>query len=77
LRAPDAAAVLAVRAAVARLPSRQRIAVVLRYFADLPVRDVAELMRIAEGTVKALTAQAIANLRVELDTTDPLEVRDG
>jgi len=60
----DAADALAVRAAVARLPTRQRRALILRYFVDLPVRDVAAAMDCREGTVKALTSQAIAALRV-------------
>jgi RNA polymerase sigma factor (sigma-70 family) len=55
--------VLAVRAAVARLPERQRRALLLRYFADLPVAEVASLMECPEGTVKTLTFQAIAALR--------------
>jgi RNA polymerase sigma factor (sigma-70 family) len=60
---PDAASAFAVRAAVAELPRRQRTAVILRYFVDLPVAEVARLMRCSPGTVKALTSQAIANLR--------------
>ena|SRR5687767_6230310 len=54
---------LAVRQAVAELPRRQRTAVVLRYFVDLSVEDVARLMRCRPGTVTALTAQAIGRLR--------------
>jgi len=57
---------LAVRAAVAALPSRQRAAVVLRYFNDLSVADTALVLRCAEGTVKALTSHAITNLRTSL-----------
>jgi DNA-directed RNA polymerase specialized sigma24 family protein len=59
----DPGTALAVRAAVARLPRRQRAAVVLRYFVDLPVDEVARLMKCSPGTVKALTSQGIANLR--------------
>src|SRR6266540_950049 len=43
-REPDAALHLAVRSAVAALPEPQRRALVLRYFSDLPVREVATLM---------------------------------
>lgn len=57
---------IAVRCAVATLPPRQRAAVVLRYFSDLPVADAAAVMGCAEGTVKALTSQAVANLRLRL-----------
>lgn len=59
----DPSTALAVRAAVARLPRRQRSALVLRYFVDLPVDEVARLLHCSPGTVKALTFQAIANLR--------------
>ena len=54
---------LAVRAAVASLPHRQRMALVLRYFGDLSVRETATSMGCSEGTVKALTSQAISGLR--------------
>lgn len=59
----DPADAIAVRRAVSELPERQRRALVLRYYADLSVSDAASAMGCAEGTVKALTAQAIAGLR--------------
>jgi RNA polymerase sigma-70 factor (ECF subfamily) len=59
----DPADALAVRAAVRALPPRQRTALVLRYYADLSVDEVASLMRCAPGTVKALTNQALNRLR--------------
>jgi RNA polymerase sigma factor (sigma-70 family) len=59
----DGGDVVAVRAAVLALPRRQRMVIVLRYFADLPVREVALVMRCPEGTVKTLTRQAILALR--------------
>ena len=59
----DTEARLTVRRAVAALPPRQREAVVLRYFADLPVEEVARLMRCAPGTVKSLTHRAVTALR--------------
>lgn len=59
----DAAASLAVRAAVAELPPRQRAAIVARYFLGLDVAATAEALGCAEGTVKAATHSAIANLR--------------
>ncbi len=43
---------------VERLPRRQRDAVLLRYYADLPVLDVAALMSLPEGTVKRLLHEA-------------------
>lgn len=58
----DVAEVLAVRAAVAALPARQRQAVVLRSFGDLPLVEIAAAMSCRLGTVKAHLHQAIANL---------------
>jgi len=63
----DRAEALAVREAVAALPERQRAAVVLRYFADLPVAQVAEILGCEPGTVKSLTSHARAHLRRHLD----------
>lgn len=64
--ATDLAAAVVVRDAVAALPTRQRQAVVLRYFADLPVEQTAAAMGCAAGTVKALTHQGIGTLRTAL-----------
>jgi RNA polymerase sigma-70 factor (sigma-E family) len=52
-----------VAAVLARLPARQRAAVVLRYVEDLPVAEVAELLGMAEGTVKSQTARGVDALR--------------
>jgi RNA polymerase sigma factor (sigma-70 family) len=62
----DHADAVAVRQAVARLPRRQKTTLVLRYFSDLSVSHVAELMECPESTVKTLTRRAIATLRTQL-----------
>jgi RNA polymerase sigma factor (sigma-70 family) len=62
---PDTSTAVALRQAVARLPRRQRAALVYRYYLDLSVREAAELMDCPDGTVKTLTAKAISNLRKE------------
>ena len=62
-RDPDTPTAIAVRAAVAALPKRERAVVVLRFFADFSVRDVAEMLGLPEGTVKTLTARALVALR--------------
>jgi RNA polymerase sigma factor (sigma-70 family) len=62
----DPADALVVRAAVAELPTRQRAAIVLRYFNDLSVADTATVLGCPTGTVKALTHQGIANLRARI-----------
>jgi RNA polymerase sigma-70 factor (ECF subfamily) len=53
--------------AVRGLPARQQEAVVLFYVMDLPVVEVAEVMRCERGTVKAHLAKARASLRDALE----------
>lgn len=50
---PDVALHLDVWAALAALPPRQRMCVVLRYLEDLAHHDIAELMGCSVGTVKS------------------------
>jgi RNA polymerase sigma factor (sigma-70 family) len=76
-QAVDPAAALAIRSAVAALPRRQRTALILRYYVDLSVRDVAAAMQCPEGTVKTLTSKAIASLRRTLPLEELKEARDG
>ena len=73
----DTADAVTVRQAVARLPKRQRAALVLRYYADLPVAETADLLGCAPGTVKALTHQAIAGLRASVAAFELQEAADG
>jgi RNA polymerase sigma-70 factor (ECF subfamily) len=54
-------------AAVRSLPPRRRLAVFLRYFADLSYGEIAEVLEVAEGTVAATLSQAHAELRVHLE----------
>jgi RNA polymerase sigma-70 factor (sigma-E family) len=59
--------------ALARLPRRQRQVVVLRYYDDLPEREVAALLGCSPGTVKSQAAKGLAKLRAALadDATPP------
>jgi len=59
--------------ALLALAPRRRTVVFLRYFADLPLREIAELLGIAEGTVSATLAQARDELHAAL--TENAEVR--
>jgi RNA polymerase sigma-70 factor (ECF subfamily) len=68
--AGSVATALDVRAALAQLTDRQRAAVVLRYAADLPLAEIAEVMGCATGTVKATLHQALARMRIDLETDD-------
>jgi RNA polymerase sigma-70 factor (sigma-E family) len=72
---PDTPDTIAVRRAVAALPPRQRTVVVLRYYADLPVDEVARAMGCAEGTVKSLMHRAVQTLRTSSALAE--EVSDG
>jgi RNA polymerase sigma factor (sigma-70 family) len=52
----------AVLAALHRLPARQREALVLKFYLDLPEPDIARAMGIRPGTVKSTTSRALAAL---------------
>jgi RNA polymerase sigma-70 factor (sigma-E family) len=49
-------------AAVRRLPARQREAVVLRFYMDLPLGEIAEAMGVSEGAVKTHLHRGLATL---------------
>jgi RNA polymerase sigma factor (sigma-70 family) len=55
-----------VRAAVAALPERQRLALFLRYYADLDYATIAAALDVKEGTVGATLNAAHAALRESL-----------
>ncbi|MFC9619636.1 SigE family RNA polymerase sigma factor [Streptomyces sp. NPDC056930] len=52
--------------ALAELPPRARAMVVLRYWEDLGVQTVAELLRCSESTVKSQCSRSLATLRARL-----------
>lgn len=54
---------------LATLPIRSRAAVVLHYYADLPVADVAAVMGTSQNTVKSQLRTGLARLREVLDTS--------
>ena len=53
-------------AAVRKLSPQRRMAVFLRYFADLSYAEIGAILGIAEGTVAATLSQAHAQLEAEL-----------
>jgi RNA polymerase sigma-70 factor (sigma-E family) len=58
-------------AALAELPPRQRMAVVLRHLEGLPVEDVAAAMDCSGGTVKSTTSAGLTTLRRLLGDLTP------
>lgn len=69
---------LAVRQAVAALPQRQRTALILRYYLDLPVEEAARRMDASPDAVRSLTKRAIAALREQfVPDMSALEADDG
>ncbi len=57
--------------ALTTLPTRQRQVVVLRFFDDLSVDAVADVMGCSTGTVKSQSAKGLAKLRQALEATEP------
>jgi DNA-directed RNA polymerase specialized sigma24 family protein len=68
--APGIVSRLALLAGMAELPPRMRAAVVLRYYADLSVEDVALTLGKSPNTIKAQLQVALDKLRVSL--ADPI-----
>lgn len=56
----------AFREAVRQLPERQRMAIFLRYFADLDYGSIAHALNVSVGTVSATLSHAHASLRQTL-----------
>lgn len=55
-----------IQAALDTLPANQRDAVILRYIADLSIRDISSVLGISEGAVKMRLQRAIHHLATEL-----------
>ena len=60
---PDVATSDTLRSALLRLPLRQRTALVLRYYEDLPDATIAELLGCRQATVRSLVARGLEALR--------------
>jgi RNA polymerase sigma-70 factor (sigma-E family) len=56
--------------ALERLPKRQRMAVVLRYYEDMSEAEIAEYLGVSVGTVKSTVSRAMAKLRVDTELED-------
>ena len=60
----------ALAAAVRKLPPQRRVAIFLRYFADLSYAEIGEVLGITEGTVAATLSQARHQLASELSANE-------
>ena len=56
--------------ALRHLPARQRAAIVLRFYLDLPEAEVARLLGLPLGTVKSLAHRGLARLRDRLGSPE-------
>lgn len=54
-------------AALGKLTQRQRAAIVLRFYEDLPEDDVAQILRCRAGTVRSLVTRGVQTLRTHLE----------
>ncbi len=70
---PDISDSVAIRQLLADLPKRQRSVLVLRFYADLSVREVAEILDIPEGTVKTYTYRGLKVMREHMN---PIELKE-
>lgn len=66
----DASTGITVRRALATMPHAQREVLVLRYYADLSEREIADILRVAPGTVKSRASRGLATLATLLRSPD-------
>ena len=64
-------------AALAAVPPRQRATLVLRFWEDLAVEQVADLMNCSSGNVKSQTARGLDRLRAVLGSEAFVETKEA
>lgn len=57
-----------VRTAIQSLPEEQRLAVIMRYFGDMSLQDIAWALHVPEGTIKSRLFHALRRIRITLET---------
>jgi RNA polymerase sigma-70 factor, ECF subfamily len=62
---------------VVRLPRRQRLAILMRYYLDMRVQDIATVLDCPAGTVKSLLHRAVRTLGREITLADSKEAPDA
>ncbi|HXI03535.1 MAG TPA: sigma-70 family RNA polymerase sigma factor [Candidatus Saccharimonadales bacterium] len=55
-----------IRALINKLPRRERMAFVLKFYNDMKIREISEAMGISEGTVKSFLHRALVTMRKAL-----------
>lgn len=63
---PDTALLESVRGALIQLPYRQRAAIVLRFYVDLPDTETADILGCSSTTVRSLISRGLERLRTRL-----------
>jgi RNA polymerase sigma-70 factor, ECF subfamily len=65
-----------VERALAKLPRRQREAVVCRYYLAMDTKEIAKVLKVSEGTVKSTLFRARAALAASLGVDEDMEAND-
>ena len=66
---------VSVRMALAKLGPRQRAVIMLRFWDDLSVKQVAAALDVSPGTVTSQTVRALATLRAAMSIQEPPRTR--
>ncbi|HEV2481328.1 MAG TPA: RNA polymerase sigma factor [Puia sp.] len=60
-----------IRRVLGTLPAKYRQVIALRFFEELSIRDISEILGKKEGTVKSLLSRGLAKLKTKLTATYP------
>ncbi len=72
----DTALTVTLSGLLRELPSKQRAVLVLRFYQDLSVPQIAQELGIPEGTVKSQISRGLATMRVQLSEPDAADEAD-
>ncbi len=56
---------------ISQLPEQQRVAVVLRHVCQLPIGEIAEVLRCPDGTARSHVSRGLSSLRLQLALRQP------